>query len=464
MKKIILIAVSFGLAVSSVRFAGAQTENYPAKPVRLIVPFPEGGAPASSEQGSRLRDANVRESGAGAVKFIAGVASVFGVASPKGARRRAEEGSPWGSDPEDAHRAGIDAPIAGSTVASPQVGPLLRVTPAPAPPYDGAPGLVSRRPARGEGVQAAGFYTIAAVTTLSYPEKPIRLIVPFPPGGSVDLIARLVAPKLSESLGQQIVIDNRSGASGNIGAELVARAAPDGYMLMVHTIPFVVNTFLYRRVPYDVLNDFAPVSLLSSSPSLLAVHPSLPVRSVRELLALAKSRPGALNYASAGVGTNPHIAGELFNYLGKVNIVAVQFKGGGPALIATISGEVGVTFTNFAETSAHVKGNRLHALGVSSTKRSALMPDVPTIAEAGLPGYEFVTWHGMLGPKGMPRAIVALLNERLKKTMGSPDQSQLFKDRGLDIIASSSEEFATHLKSELGKWGRVIKERGMRAD
>jgi len=296
-----------------------------------------------------------------------------------------------------------------------------------------------------------------------YPSKPIRLLVPFPPGGSVDLVARMVAPKLSESLGQQIVIDNRSGASGNIAAELVARAAPDGYTLMVHTIPLVANTFL-SRVPYDVLKDFAPVSLLSSSPSMLVVHPSLPVHSVRELLALARARPGALNYGSAGVGTNPHIAGELFNYLGKVNIVVVQFKGGGPALIAAMSGEVGIAFTNLSETSVYVKAGRLRALGVSSTTRAAVMPDVPTIAEAGLPGYEFTTWHGMLAPQGTPRAIVALLSERLTQTMRSPDQAKLFEQRGLDIIASSPEEFSAHLKKELEKWGKVIKERGMKAD
>jgi len=310
---------------------------------------------------------------------------------------------------------------------------------------------------------AAGSIALSAVAQ-TYPSKPIRLLVPFPPGGSVDLVARLVAPKLSESLGQQIVIDNRSGASGNIAAELVARAAPDGYTLMVHTIPLVANAFLYSRVPYDVLNDFAPVSLLSSSPSLLAVHPSLPVHSVRELLELAKSRRGALNYASAGVGTNPHIAGELFNYLGKVNIVAVQFKGGGPALIATMSGEIGVAFTNLSETSAYVKANRLRALGITSTQRSAVIPDVPTIAEAGMPGYEFVTWHGMLAPKGTPRAIVALLSEKLGQTMRTPDQLRVFEQKGLDIVASSPEEFAAHLKKELEKWGRVIKERGMKAD
>ena len=310
---------------------------------------------------------------------------------------------------------------------------------------------------------ATSLFAIACVAQ-TFPSKPIRLLVPFPPGGSVDLVARLVGPKLSESLGQQIVIDNRSGASGNIAAELVARAAPDGYTLMVHTIPLVANTFLYSRVPYDVLNDFAPVSLLSSSPSLLAVHPSLPARSVRELLALARSRPGALNYGSAGVGTNPHIAGELFNYLGKVNIVAVHFKGGGPALIAAMSGEVGVAFTNFSETSAYVKAGRLRALGITSTTRSAVMPEVPTIAEAGLPGYEFVTWHGMLASKGTPRAVVALLSEKLGQTMRTPDQARLFEQRGLDVIASSPEEFAAHLKKELEKWGRVIKERGMKAD
>lgn len=297
-----------------------------------------------------------------------------------------------------------------------------------------------------------------------YPSRPVRLVVPFPPGGSVDLIARLVAPRLAESLGQQFVVDNRSGASGNIGAELVARAAPDGYTLMVHTIPFVANTFLYRRVPYDVLNDFVPVSLLSSSPSLLAVHPSLPARSVRELLELAKSKPGALNFATAGVGTNPHIAGELFNYLGKVNIVAVHFKGGGPGLIATISGEVGVSFSGIAETTPYVNSHRLRALGITGLKRSAVLPAVPTIAEAGLPGYEFVTWHGMLASKGTPKPIVALLNERLKKILASPEQVRLFQQQGLDVIASSPEEFSAHLKTELAKWGKVIKERGMRAD
>ncbi|CAN0408414.1 unnamed protein product, partial [Phaeothamnion confervicola] len=211
-------------------------------------------------------------------------------------------------------------------------------------------------------VTAAPF---ASAQSDNYPTKPVRMISPFPPGGSVDNVARLVGAKLGESLGQQVVIDNRSGASGNIGMELAARAAPDGYTLVINTLPLVTNGFLYSRVPYDVINDFVPISLLSASPSMLAVHPSVPARSVRELLQLAKTQPGKLNYGAAGVGTNPHIAGELFNLLGKVNIVVVQFKGGGPALVATIGGELGVSFSGVAETATFVDAKRLRALGVT---------------------------------------------------------------------------------------------------
>jgi tripartite-type tricarboxylate transporter receptor subunit TctC len=317
-----------------------------------------------------------------------------------------------------------------------------------------------------------GLFTAALLTATAlpahaaerYPTKPIRMISPFPAGGSVDLVARLIAAKLPESIGQQVVVENRSGASGNIGTEVAARAAPDGYTLLVNTIPFVANAFLYSKLPYDPLNDFVPVMQISSSPSLLAVHPSVPARSVKELLALARSRPGELNYGSAGPATNPHIAGELFNLLGKVNIQVVHFKGGGPALVAAISGEVGIVFTNFAETSEFAKAGRLRALGVSGTKRMTTMPEVPTIAEAGVPGYEFTTWHGLWAPKNTPRTIVALLNDRLKKTMATPEMQKRFHDRGLDVIASTPDEFAAHVQSEHRKWGRVIKERGMKAE
>jgi tripartite-type tricarboxylate transporter receptor subunit TctC len=297
-----------------------------------------------------------------------------------------------------------------------------------------------------------------------YPSKPIRVISPFPPGGSVDLVARMFAPKLSELLGQQVIVDDRPGASGNIGTELVARAAPDGYTLLINTIPFVANANLYKKLPYDPLKDFAPITQLTASPSMLAVHPSLPLHSVKELLALARAKPGQLNYGSAGPATNPHIAGELFNYLGKVNITVVHYKGGGPALTAAVSGEVGIVFTNFAETSAFVRSGRLRALGVTSLKRQPTMPDVPTLDEAGVKGYEFVTWHGLWAPKGTPAPVIALVNERMKKALAGPDQVKMFADRGLDIVTSSPEDFTAHVAAEYAKWGKVFKERGMKVE
>jgi tripartite-type tricarboxylate transporter receptor subunit TctC len=304
---------------------------------------------------------------------------------------------------------------------------------------------------------------VAFAQTDNFPSKPVRLVAPFPPGGSVDIVGRIVGARLSQLLGQQVVIDNRSGASGNIGMELVARAAPDGYTLAINTLPLVTNGCLYSRVPYDVVNDFAPVSLLSSSASVLTVHPSVPAHSVRDLIQLAKARPGALNYGGAGVGTNPHIAGELFNLLGKVNIVAVQFKGGAPAVMAAISGEISVTVSSISETMAFIEAKRLRALGVTSLTRSVALPGVPPIADT-LPGYEFTTWHGIVAPKATPRAIVVLLSEKIRQVMREPEFSRMYEQRGFDIIASTPDEFAAHLKSELAKWGRVIKERGMRAD
>jgi tripartite-type tricarboxylate transporter receptor subunit TctC len=296
----------------------------------------------------------------------------------------------------------------------------------------------------------------------AYPNKPVHLIVPFPPGGSVDVVARMVAPRLGERLGQPVIVENRSGASGNIGTEAVARAKPDGYTLLINTLPFVANVHLYPKVPYHPINDFEPIALVSSSPSLVVVNPSVPAKSISELLQLARSKPGVLNYSAAGAGTNPHIAGELFNLMGNVDIVAIQYKGGGPALVAALGGEVGITYPNISEGLPNVKSGKLRALAVTSATRSAVLPDVPTVAESGLPGYEFVTWHGILAPKGTPQAIVVVLNEKLKQTLSTPEQAKLFQEMGLNIIASTPAEFAAHLKSELDKWGRVIKERNIR--
>jgi tripartite-type tricarboxylate transporter receptor subunit TctC len=303
-----------------------------------------------------------------------------------------------------------------------------------------------------------------ATAQSAYPAKPIRIISPFPPGGSVDAVARILASDLAKPLGQQIVVDNRSGASGNIGMELAKNAPSDGYTLVLNTLPLVTNQFLYSKVPYDVIGDLTPISLISSSPNLLTVHPSLPVKSVTELIALAKSQPGKLNYGSAGMATNPHICGELFNYLAKTNIVPIHFKGGGPALIATMSGETEVTFSNISETAPLVLSNRLRGLGVTSAKRARIVPDLPTIAEAGVPGYEFTTWHALLGPKGLPPAVVDVLSEKLRATLRTREGTRRFSDRGLDLVASTPDELAAHLKREIERWGPVMKERGMRAE
>jgi tripartite-type tricarboxylate transporter receptor subunit TctC len=297
-----------------------------------------------------------------------------------------------------------------------------------------------------------------------YPARPVRLVVPFPPGGSVDVVARALTPRLSERLGQQVVIENRSGASGIIGTEVVAHARPDGYTLLINTIPFVTNTYLYKEVPYDPFADFLPVSWLCSSPGTLVVNPSVPARSVRELLALARAKPGALNYSAAGAGTNPHLTGELFNYLGKVDIVAVQYKGGGPSLLAALGGEVGITYPNISEAIPHAKAGRLIVLGVGSAKRSPALPDVPTIAEAGLPGYEFVTWHGVLAPRGTPDAVVSLLHAKLRETLTAPDLAQFLEQMGFEVVASTPEEFTAQLRRESEKWGKVIKERHIRVE
>jgi len=316
---------------------------------------------------------------------------------------------------------------------------------------------------------AAGLALAAAMVALpalaqNYPSKAIRLVSPFPPGGSVDVVGRLLAAKLSETMGQQMVVDNRSGASGLIGTEAVMNSPADGYTLLINTIPFVTNQFLMPRAPYDPLRDFVSISVVASSPSFVTVHPSLPVRSIQELIALAKAKSGQLYYSAAGVGTNPHIAGELFNLLADVNIVAVQFKGGGPADMAVIAGEVGVTFGNISQEIGYVKAGRMRALAVTSAKRNPAMPELPTVAEAGVPGYEFETWFVVAAPKGTSRAIVDTLNSHIRKVLTGPGQVKFYEERGLTVIAGTPKEAAAHLEGEQKKWGRVIKERGIKAE
>jgi tripartite-type tricarboxylate transporter receptor subunit TctC len=290
------------------------------------------------------------------------------------------------------------------------------------------------------------------------------MIVPFPPGGSLDFNARAIADKLSENLGQQIVVDNRGGASGTIGTQIAARSAPDGYTLILQSTPFVTSVMLYKNAGYDPIEDFAPLSLVSTSAMAVTVHPSLPVRSVKELIALARAKPGQLNYASSGVGSNAHITGELFNLLAKTSIVPIQYKGGGPALAAVVAGEVHVGFSNVPQSARMVEAKRLRPIGVSSLQRSKALPDVPAVAEAGLPGFEFAGWHGLLVPKGTPPAIIDLLNRKVRDTMADPVVLARYDKAGAEVITNAPAEFAAFLRKEQDKWRRVIRERDIRAE
>ncbi|HKA46490.1 MAG TPA: tripartite tricarboxylate transporter substrate binding protein [Burkholderiales bacterium] len=304
----------------------------------------------------------------------------------------------------------------------------------------------------------------APVLAQAYPSKTIRMILPYAPGGSVDVIARVISPRLAESIGQQVVVDNRPGAAGNIGTELAARAPADGYTILLVTIPLVVNPSLYSRVPYDAVRDFAPVSLLAASPFVLASHPSLPVRTVKELLALARKQPGKLNYGSGGAGTNSHIAAELLKYLTSTDIVHVPYKGGGPALIGFLGGETQLTFLGVEPLIAHLRSGRARPLGITSTRRSPILPELPTIAEAGVPGYDFTTWYGVFVPSGTPSEAIAVLNEHFAKVVRAPDMLERFGKDGTEVIASLPAQLGTHVQNELARWSKVVKQAGLRAD
>ena len=308
-------------------------------------------------------------------------------------------------------------------------------------------------------------FTAAYASAAEYPTKPVRIVSPFPPGGSVDLVARMIGMELSSPLGQQIIVDNRAGASGMIGTELAKNAAPDGYTLLVNTLPFVTNQFAYNKVPYDPVTDFAPVSLLASVASVLVAHPALPVNTMKDLIALARAKPNAIAYGTAGAGTNPHIAGELLNNLAKIKLLPVHYKGGGPAQIATLSGEVQLYFVNaIPEALPHIEAKKLKAIGITAAKRNPSAPQIPTMAEAGLPGYEFTTWQILAAPKATPASIVATLNEKLRAVLKTPDATKRWQDRGFDLIASTPEEMAAHLASEIKKWRVVFTEQGIKAE
>jgi tripartite-type tricarboxylate transporter receptor subunit TctC len=304
----------------------------------------------------------------------------------------------------------------------------------------------------------------AHAVAAEYPSKPVRIIAPFPPGGSVDLVARLIGADLSKALGQQVVVDNRSGASGIIGTELAKNSAPDGHTLLVNTLPFVTNQFAYDKVPYDPVVDFAPVSILASVASVLVAHPSLPVSSMKELIALAKARPNDITYGTAGAATNPHIAGELLSHVAKIKLLPVHYKGGGPATIATLSGETQLYFVNaIPEALPHIQAKKLKALGITAAKRNPIAPQIPTMAEAGVPGYEFTTWQILAAPKATPAPIVSTLNEKVRAVLRSPDALKRWQERGFDVIAGTPEEAAAHLAKEIAKFRTLFKEQGIKA-
>jgi tripartite-type tricarboxylate transporter receptor subunit TctC len=305
----------------------------------------------------------------------------------------------------------------------------------------------------------------AAAHAQVYPSKPIRMIVAYPPGGGTDIVGRMVAQKLGEALGQNVVIENRGGASGNIGTEIAARAAPDGYtVLMGNVAPNAINVSLFRSLPFDPVADFAPVSLVASTPNILVVHPSTPARTVKEVIALARARPGTLNFASAGVGSSSHLAGELFRVLAGADIVHVPYKGAGPAMVDVLSGQVQLYFATMPAAMPHVKSGKLVPIAVTSARRSPALPELPTIAESGVAGYEASTWYGLLAPAHTPGPAVARLHEGILKILGEAELRERLTDQGFEPVGDSPQEFAAYIRSEIAKWGKVIRDAGIRSE
>ncbi|HYC48021.1 MAG TPA: tripartite tricarboxylate transporter substrate binding protein [Burkholderiales bacterium] len=297
-----------------------------------------------------------------------------------------------------------------------------------------------------------------------YPVKPVRWIVAFPPGGGSDTLARILSAKLSESLGQTIVIDNRPGAGANIGAEIASKAAPDGYTILMGNIAHAINMSLYAKPGYDVVRDFIAVNTLTSTPNVVVVHPSVQVKTLKDLIALAKQKPGQLNMASSGAGSSPHLAGELFNSLAGIRMNHIPYKGGGPAMAALVAGETAVGFATMPSAVGHIKAGKLRALAVTTPKRSPTTPDLPTVVEAGLPGYEAVTWYVLFVPAGTPKPIVTRLFEESRKFLAAPDVKQRLDSTGFEAIGSTPEQAAAFVRAERDKWTKVVRTANIKVD
>jgi tripartite-type tricarboxylate transporter receptor subunit TctC len=304
-----------------------------------------------------------------------------------------------------------------------------------------------------------------AATAQSYPTKPLRMVVPFPPGGTTDILGRVAAQKLGEGLGQQVIVDNRPGAGGNIGTELVAKSPPDGYTLLTDPgSTLTINPSLFPKLPFDPLKDFAPITILAAVPNLLVVHPTLPVRNVKELIALAKARPGQLNYASSGAGQSTHLSMELFKSLARVNMIHVAYKGSSPAITDLLGGHVLLMFDNMPSALPHAKAGKLRGIAVSTAKRSPVTPDVPTVAESGLPGFEVSVWFAVLAPAATPREIVERLNGILVKALQSPDVRERLSSQGAEPIGDTPADFTAVMKRDLVKWAKVVKDANIKLD
>ena len=300
--------------------------------------------------------------------------------------------------------------------------------------------------------------------TAAFPSKPVRLIVPYPPGGGSDTIVRPLAQSLGEALKQQVVVDNRGGASGNIGMELAAKAPPDGHTLVFAlTAQLAINPALYKKLPYDPLRDYEPITLLASGPYVLVVHPSLPARSVKELIAIARGRPGQIAYASSGNGSGGHLANELLNSMARVKMLHVPYKGGGPALTDLLAGNVQVLFSTWVAGKAHIESGRIRALGVSTARRLPGV-NIPTIAEAGLPGFEAGAWYAFLAPAGTPKEVVGRLNSEILRAADRPEFKKMLSEAALELVGSTPEELGKYIKSELVKWQKVVREANIEID
>lgn len=305
----------------------------------------------------------------------------------------------------------------------------------------------------------------AGLAADAYPTKAIRMIVPFPPGGTTDILGRVAGQKITETLGQQVIIDNRPGAGGNIGTELVAKSPADGYTLLTDPgSTLTINPSLFSRLPFDPLKDFAPITILAAVPNMLEVHPSLPVKNVKELIALAKSKPGELNYASTGAGQSTHLSMELFKTMAGIDLNHIPYKGSAPALTDLLGGQVSLMFDNMPSSLPHVKAGKLRALAVSTLKRSPTMPQLPTVAESGLPGFEVSVWFAVLAPAGTPRDIVAKLHGVLVKALHAPDVKERLSSQGAQAVGDTPEEFTVQMRRDLVKWAKVVKDSGAKLE